>query len=385
MPFVSFVRTAHETLRDIDEPEFLKKNTASDYDVDKIYSSLIRAIENSNINSIIKSGEKVLIKPNLLLYHEPYKLITTHPAVIEAVGRILIDCGAKPSIGDSPGGVARRVDDVYTKTGISMVAKKLGIPLITIDTAGTKSMEMSDGEKLYISSVIDDFDAIVNLPKFKTHSLLVTTLAVKNLYGLVQGFQKSRYHKMYFSTAQFSWLLANIYECVRGKVRFGVMDAIWGMEGNGPSAGKPIRLGWLAVFDDCASADYLFETLVGISKPTPLTRELMRRGLVEKCKIFGDIPEVTPIKLPSIQLYHFLPPKLVRAFSFLVDVKPRIIKERCIKCGVCAESCPVKCIVLEPVPMFDYRKCIRCMCCLELCPVGAIELSRTPLTRFFIR
>ena len=55
-----------------------------------------------NLESMIKNGDRILLKPNLLMSAGPEKAIVTHPAVVEAVASTLLDFGAKPFIGDSP-------------------------------------------------------------------------------------------------------------------------------------------------------------------------------------------------------------------------------------------------------------------------------------------
>ena len=54
------------------------------------------------ISIFAKPGERIVMKPNILIGTDPDKGVTTHPAVFRAVGRLLKDAGASVSYGDSP-------------------------------------------------------------------------------------------------------------------------------------------------------------------------------------------------------------------------------------------------------------------------------------------
>lgn len=61
--------------------------------------------------------------------------------------------------------------------------------------------------------------------------------------------------------------------------------------------------------------------------------------------------------------------------------KPYVDPERCRKCGVCVEACPVEGKAIsfrdgrKKPPVYDYKKCIRCFCCQEMCPYKAIKVK----------
>ena len=54
-------------------------------------------------------------------------------------------------------------------------------------------------------------------------------------------------------------------------------------------------------------------------------------------------------------------------------VLPMDIKasEDCIKCGLCAQKCPVSAIPLDNPQQTDDQKCISCMRCVTICPINA--------------
>ncbi len=364
---------------------FLGRCTSyADEDVGEVLGRLLRA---AKALEGLRKGAKVLVKPNLLSARRPEQAVTTHPAVVGALVELLIEAGAKPLISDSPGGAIRGTRRVFENTGMLAVAEKLGVEIVPLETAGVKKIPLPDGETLILTSIVDEVDWIVPVAKLKTHSLTLTTLSVKNLYGLIPGFMKAEYHKLYPSPRRFSWLLAELFERVREKILFGVVDGIVGMDGNGPSSGRIRQIGLLAVSRDIAAMDDLLERLVGLPKPSPICAELRRRGLVPEAKavwLDENAVEVNDFRIPSNWAMRLVPSWLGRALGRFVQIYPGVDAERCTRCGECARSCPTNAITMdaEKPPSFDYRRCIRCLCCHEICPVGAVVFRRSFLARF---
>lgn len=52
------------------------------------------------------------------------------------------------------------------------------------------------------------------------------------------------------------------------------------------------------------------------------------------------------------------------------------IDDTCVKCGACAEDCPVQCIT-EGMTRFNIGTgCIGCGDCYSICPVGAVKMHK---------
>ncbi len=334
----------------------------------------------------VRPGDSVLLKVNLLLARDPERGATTHPAVVKAVAESLLDYGASVAIGDSPGTADKGVERVFRNTGMIDVAESLGIPWVRFETAGTRTIPIDDKLTLQITRAIDGFDRIVSLPKLKTHSFMLYTGAVKNLFGLVPGFQKAGFHKLLPRPSEFSRMLIAIYE--RVPVALHIMDAIVGMEGNGPSSGELRDVGLLLASTDGVAMDTVAAHIIGIKPNRVITTKLAQKaglgqGDLSKIEIPGgelsDFILEKPFKLPPMIPDRLVPTWLVRYLGRLIWIRPVPIEDKCVRCGICAKHCPVDAITMrgERLPEFDYKACITCLCCHELCPEDAIELDRS--------
>ena len=211
-----------------------------------------------------KPGCRVLIKPNLLTDAEPARAVTTHPEIVRALIRLAREAGASPCVADSPAG-ALRVSEVWEKTGFRALCEQEHTPLLNLEKTDSVAF-LCDGVRFTIAKPVLEADLVVNAPKVKTHSLTLFTGAIKNLYGTIPGFQKANLHTAFPTPQDMGRLLATIADTIRPGL--SVADGVVGMDGNGPSAGHPIPLGFVAASPDPVALDAALCGCLGI----PLNR-----------------------------------------------------------------------------------------------------------------
>lgn len=360
------------------------------YDPAAVRDSLRRALDPlGGMESFIKPGQRVLLKPNLLSAKDPSRAITTHPNIVEAVAEEVRRAGAVPFVGDSPGGAIRGIRRVWANTGMQDMARRVNLELVNFEASGSKGIRFGE-YTFYIAKPALEADAIINLPKLKTHSMTLMTCAVKNMFGVMPGFRKGEQHKLYPKPAEFARMLVHLYKLVMPTLT--IVDAALAMEGNGPSSGKPKWLGLLIAGDDAVAIDAVAARIMGFEDGfVDTTRIASQMGLgegsLERLELLGDAAaeRADSFELPSNVVHKLVPRPIVKLLAPLVWVKPVIVPDKCTGCGFCAESCPVKTIKREgSVYRIVDKHCIKCLCCHELCPESSIEIKMSRLAKFFV-
>ena len=326
----------------------------------------------------LKPGAKVLVKPNLLMKRDPERHTTTHPMVVEAVVRTLMEMGCEVTIADSPGGLFSEsiLRGLYSVTGMEGVAQRTGATL----SCSTESMdvELENPIKTHMLTVLKcayDADCIVSIGKIKTHGLTAYTGAVKNLFGLVPGTLKVDWHARYPEIPDFSSAVLDIERWA--KPVLNVLDGVWGMEGKGPSGGTPRKLNAIVISDDAHACDVVGARLIGFEPEEVSTLKAAKElGILPVPLVEGESVESLAQSFKRAPAEASVKGILTNpVFAKLVRSKPILHKKDCIGCGVCMRACPGKAIELvDRKPKFDYTKCIRCYCCQELCPQTAIDV-----------
>jgi uncharacterized protein (DUF362 family)/Pyruvate/2-oxoacid:ferredoxin oxidoreductase delta subunit len=346
---------------------------------DKALPELIENYLKSESGRLARAG-RILIKPNLLSASQPERAVTTHPVFTDKVITILKKyTDAELWLGDSPGANFGRYEHVLQTTGMTDVALKHNVRVVRVE-----SFEPVEKNGFIYSSLAEEADIILNLPKLKTHSLTGLTLAVKNLFGLIPGTMKVGFHRDFPVDSELG---AQIYKyfSILGHKTMHIMDGIIAHEGDGPSKGTPVGLGIAAACSDAVALDIAVTRMIGLKDDFCLTTKAALDGGYDKSHITVPEADICLIKLPMSKKMYI--PAVLKGFiAGQVYVKPLVINDKCIKCMLCIKSCPADAIaVMDGFPKVDKKKCIECFCCHEVCESDAIEMERSWLHRLMVK
>lgn len=372
----------------------------SNYDEKIVKESIYRCL--NEINSIkdkLKPGTSILIKPNLLKRNKPEDCVTTHPSVVKAVAEYLMEHGCKVIIGDSPAGPLNKklLEGIYRATGMESVANSLGCELFNSieydEVSNSKALML---KKMQVISAVQKVDYVVSVAKLKTHCMMTYSGAVKNLFGVIPGLIKAEYHWKLNDEENFANHLVDICEYVNPL--FTVIDAIDGMEGDGPSNGDKKHVGLILASENPYALDSAAVRLIGIdSQKVPTITVAKKRGIWSDLEEELEFPlfnlsnaKQSNFKLPESVKVNFLSSRVPKVIEERVvktlKSKPQFLYDKCKSCGDCQRICPAQIIKMEAgKPYPDLSKCISCFCCHEVCPHDAVRIKKHWLYNLFYR
>ncbi len=367
------------------------------YNPENIRNALFKVIELLELENYF-NNKSILLKPNFLA---PTKNAFTPIELIKELIQILKNKtdAEKISVGDST--LTKKFTSMTFKSSkIRETCEAEGVNLINFFESERVKVKLHNPtyeieENIYLPKEVVEADLIINLPKLKTHNGYVYTGAIKNLFGLLSN--KMHMHMIHKNKLDFQKMLADIYFAVEETnstdlpKTMTLIDGVIAMEGKGPRAGKPRKVGLLIAGFNSAAVDIVGYTLMnGNPKDLEAIISLAERTElpvdISQLEIIGNIDYrdfvVKDFKIPKVSLLQIpetesgLSSKIAKKIT---RISIKIKRKRCILCEDCVKHCPAEAMIRRNEKIIvDVDKCVECFCCGESCPKDAIS------TKFYI-
>jgi uncharacterized protein (DUF362 family)/ferredoxin len=412
-----------------------------EYDREKVQAAVDRCIELlGGPGELVHEGDRVLVKPNMLMGFSPTRAVTTHPEVLRAVLGVVKAAGGKAEVGDSP--MFMKTDAALRRCELSAPVEELGGTVADFEKAAVLwGPESRTYRRFDVAACALEPDVLINICKLKTHGCTGLTMSIKNLFGLIPGLEKSRWHLKAPSHADMSSMLVDLFEALQAHWKdrtrvLHVCDGVIGQDGEGPGpAGRPRTIGVVAASYDAVALDAVLTRVVGFGPDQVSTTVIAAdRGLgvadLDHIEVVGD--RIEDVCLPpgdfepnrgSLRSGMLRWPMTTKFMRDRMVQRPVIVAEKCEGCGECRKVCAAKAITLvrttglatntpsppgggqgggpedlappshRPSPgesngqdvsrdkkaRIDHGVCIRCYCCIEVCKYEAARLGPRPL------
>ena len=199
-------------------------------------------------DSGLRGKQKIFVKPNMS-HPEYIPGVVTCPKLLGELVSLLRDSAKEVIVGES-NGFNYPCNSAFEKTGIEAAVKKAGGSVINLSEDKVVKVKFPNStplKELFLPKTVLDADAVVDLPLMKTHEFAMYSGAIKNLFGCVPSNKRIYLHP---------YLPEVFYRlCSLLKPQLTVMDARVGIEGNGPTKGKPVKMGLMLTSNDALAID----------------------------------------------------------------------------------------------------------------------------------
>ena len=209
-------------------------------------------------------GLRVLLKPNLVEY-EHGTIINTHANMVGAAAHALLNAGAREVVVAEGPGHRRDIEYLLVSTGLYDHLKDLKLRFVDLNHDDVHPVDLKSRfmrlDRIHLPAELLQADFIVSMPKLKTHHWAVMTASMKNLFGVVPGavygWPKNLLHSRGLNNS-----IVDLAATVRPHL--SIVDAIVGMEGDGPIMGTPRAVGVVAMGTDPVAVDATCARLIGL-------------------------------------------------------------------------------------------------------------------------
>jgi uncharacterized protein (DUF362 family) len=183
------------------------------------------------IERFVRSGDAVIIKPNICVdYHPPEYAVTTNPVVVATLVELCLGAEARRvRVMDMPFGGTPA--SAYAVSGIEAAVQAAGGTMEVMSPVKFAPATIPQGQDITTWEIYQDAleaDVLINVPIAKHHSLARLSLGIKNLLGVVA--QPNQLHRNLGQRA------ADLASRIRPTLT--VVDAVRILTGHGPTGGS---------------------------------------------------------------------------------------------------------------------------------------------------
>jgi len=228
-----------------------------DEEVDRLVREAVAL--SGGLDGIVSEGSTVLIKPNLVAPVGSERGATTDPRICRSLADQIRERGGRAIIGESSA-IGVDTEEAFKVCGYDDLRAQ-GYEVVDLKKAALVTVSVPMGtvlKELKLPQLALQADAIINVPKMKTHDQSIATLAVKNMKGLVPDTLKKQFH----TTFGVFRAVAELNTVV--KPALSVVDALVAQEGLGPVFGAPVQMGLLVAGRDPVAVDTVAGLIMGI-------------------------------------------------------------------------------------------------------------------------
>jgi len=227
---------------------------------EQVFDLVKKAVEHmGGIKSIVKKGDTVALKPNVVTGTLSGPGVTTDKRVVGALIKLGEEAGAGKILIVEGAGYFTETSKALELSGYVALAEKYGVEIVDVDKSPVVELEVPDAlliDKVEVSKAFMEADVRINVPVMKTHDQLKVTLGVKNLKGVLPKYMKRNFHKI--------GVVKGILDLNKAvDVHLTVLDAIVAMEGLGPSFGPKVELNTVITSKDVYALDRVASKIMG--------------------------------------------------------------------------------------------------------------------------
>lgn len=211
-------------------------------------------------------GARVVIKPNLVDFVAGRPCFTMPQVTGALIDLVREEMGVKSVVVAE--GVTFRRDPhaILIDTGYRDLLEKKRVEFVDLNYDDLVKIKLRGGyanlDTLFMARTVAEADALISVPKLKTHHWTKISASLKNLFGIVPG-AKYGFPKNTLHFHGIDAFIAELWDSLPTPKRFALVDGIVGLQGDGPLFGTAVPSGVLIGGEDFLAVDATAARVMG--------------------------------------------------------------------------------------------------------------------------